>query len=244
MSESDRDLAIDAGATPENVAVVPNGVDIEKFHGGPAPDESNEILYVGSFRHLPNYLAFRELCDVIMPLVWQQLPEATLRVVAGPHHEDYWPGSREVDPRITVHGFVSDVAALYRNCALTVVPLPVSAGTNIKVMETLASERALVTTPIGCAGLDLRHGLDALICDLGPEFAAAICHLLRNPTTCRTLAHHGRKTAEDRFSWESIRDRAAETYETLLGFEESALDPCVSSTRSSLPGNRFSAHQP
>jgi glycosyltransferase involved in cell wall biosynthesis len=245
MSESDRVLAIEAGATPEQVAVVSNGVDIEKFHGGFTPDVSDEILYIGSFRHLPNYLAFRELCDVIMPLVWLQNPNATLRVVAGPHHEAYWPGSHHVDSRITVHGFVSDVAALYRNCALTVAPLPVSAGTNIKVMETLASERALVTTPIGCAGLGLRHGIDALICDLGSEFADAICHLLRNPTTRRTLARHGRKTAEDRFSWESIKDRAAKTYEALVGqvgnLRPNGIRPPAFPT--SLPGNRLSAHQ-
>ncbi len=243
MSETDRDLAIEAGAPSENVAVVPNGVDIEKFHGGPAPADSNEILYIGSFRHLPNYLAFRELCDVIMPLVWRQIPQATLRVVAGPRHEEYWSGPREVDPRITVHGFVSDISLVYRSCALTVVPLPVSAGTNIKVMETLASERALVTTPIGCAGLGLRHGVDALICNLGSDFADGVCHLLRNPTTRRALARHGRKTAEDRFSWESIKDRGAETYAELLGLEESTLETCGPSTTASLPGHRLSAHQ-
>jgi glycosyltransferase involved in cell wall biosynthesis len=219
MSEADRELAIQAG-TPENhVSVVPNGVDIQKYRGAPEPEDSYEILYIGSFRHLPNYLAFRELCDSIMPLVWEDQPRATLRVVAGPNHEAFWKGSRILDPRITVHGFVADVASLYDGCVLTVAPLPVSAGTNIKVMEAMAAERAIVSTPVGSAGLGLRHGVDAMICDLGPPFADAICHLLRNPRVRRSLAQHGRLTAEQRFSWESIKDLAADSYGTLLDTE-------------------------
>jgi glycosyltransferase involved in cell wall biosynthesis len=102
--------------------------------------------------------------------------------------------------------------------------LPVSAGTNIKVMEALASERAIVSTPVGCAGLGLTHGVDALICDLGPAFADAICRLLENPGQRRSIARQGRFTAEERFSWQSIKDVAAESYETLLHTEDAALE--------------------
>ena len=103
--------------------------------------------------------------------------------------------------------------------ALTVAPLPVSAGTNIKVMEAMASERAIVSTPVGCAGLGLRHGVDAMICDLGPGFADAICHLLGNPRMRRSLARQGRLTAEQRFSWDSIKELAADSYYKLLNAE-------------------------
>jgi glycosyltransferase involved in cell wall biosynthesis len=219
MSEADKYLAVKEGASEDQVSVVPNGVDIHKFHGAPEPNGSCEILYIGSFRHLPNYLAFRELCDSIMPMVWRDQPNATLRVVAGPNHEAYWHGSRNLDPRITVHGFVADVAPLYERCVLTVAPLPVSAGTNIKVMEAMASERAIVSTPVGCAGLGLRHGVDAMICDLGPGFADAICHLLGNPRMRRSLARQGRLTAEQRFSWDSIKELAADSYYKLLNAE-------------------------
>jgi hypothetical protein len=131
-----------------------------------------------------------------------------------------------------------NAAALQRNCALTVVPLPVSAGTNIKVMETLASERALVTAP------------DAPVLAYGtawtpssaiwvPGSPTPLCHLLRNPTTRRTLARHGRITVEDRFSWEciKIKDCAAAPTPKLLGLEDGDM------VAGSLPGNRLSAHQ-
>ncbi len=112
---------------------MPNGVDLERAFPDPRSsykDTIEEILYVGSFRHRPNYLGFEELRDNVMPWVWTDFPGIRLRVMAGPEHEKYWTGSRELDPRIIVHGFVEDIAPLYRDCQLVVVPLPVSAGTN------------------------------------------------------------------------------------------------------------------
>jgi len=47
------------------------------------------IVYVGSFRHLPNPLAFERLCGEIMLMVWASFPAALLRVVAGPNHERF-----------------------------------------------------------------------------------------------------------------------------------------------------------
>jgi len=216
MSELDREQVISAGGAPDRTVVVPNGVDLERFSSAGETWTAGEILYVGSFRHRPSYLGFEELCWSIMPLVWRTRPEARLRVVAGPNHERYWTGSMEIDSRITVQGFVQDVALLYRKCALAVVPLPVSAGTNIKLMEALASERAVVTTPVGCAGLSLCDGVDATIRELGPGFAEAICELLENPMKRQVLATQGRRVAEQRFCWNSIADRAAISYEALL----------------------------
>ena len=36
------------------------------------------ILFVGSFRHLPNLLAFEMLRESIMPAVWREFPDAVL----------------------------------------------------------------------------------------------------------------------------------------------------------------------
>jgi glycosyltransferase involved in cell wall biosynthesis len=112
--------------------------------------------------------------------------------------------------------------------------LPLSAGTNIKVMEALACERAIVSTPVGCAGLGLEHGYDALICELGNEFAEGICYLLQNPSIRRALARRGRATAEGRFSWQAIKQLAAESYERLLEGKPSETAPGLTSAGSSL----------
>jgi polysaccharide biosynthesis protein PslH len=216
MSGYDRDQAITEGSIAEQTLVVPNGVDLDRFHCGPETEDRPEILYIGSFRHKPNCLGFDELRHSVMPVVWEQFPDAVLVVVAGPDHEKYWPGSRELDSRITVQGFVSDVVPLYKTCSVVAVPLPVSAGTNIKLMEALSCERAVVSTPVGCIGLNLRDGEDLLVREPGSEFAEGICSLLRDRTRRRRVAAAGRLAAEQRFSWNFIGETAMASYAALL----------------------------
>jgi glycosyltransferase involved in cell wall biosynthesis len=223
MSAQDHVEALRAGSRRERTYVIPNGVDLEKFRALPPASQSDaEIFYVGSFRHLPNYLGFEELRTHIMPRVWEQFPHATLRVVAGPEHEKHWrnalkgAGIPHLDPRIIIHGFVSDLLPLYETAHVVAVPLPLSAGTNIKVMEALACQRAVISTPAGVQGLGLKDESDVIVCGLGEEFADAICRLIGNPALRDEIARRGRKSAEARFSWNAIARDALDAYSLLI----------------------------
>jgi len=212
MSGLDRDRALAEGSPDGGTFAIPNGVDLARFRCPPADPASHRVLYVGSFRHLPNYLAFEELRTRIMPEVWKTLPDATLDVVAGPQHLEHWRGAREVDRRIAVHGFIENLVPLYAAATVVVVPLPVSAGTNIKLMEALSCQRAVVSTPVGCAGLDLQDSRDLLIRDLGPGFARAVSDLLTDAAMRATIANNGLQQARERFSWNAIADDAYRSY--------------------------------
>jgi glycosyltransferase involved in cell wall biosynthesis len=222
MSEQDQDEAVTSGANRQRTYVIPNGVDLQRFRALPPAQGETEVFYVGSFRHLPNYLGFEELRGSIMPLVWEKFPNAVLRVVAGPDHEKHWRNALQgaaiphLDPRIIIHGFVSDLSPLYQTAHVVAVPLPLSAGTNIKVMEALSCQRAVVTTPVGAQGLALRDETDAVICGLGQPFADAICHLIENPLLRDEIARAGRATAEARFGWNAIANDALDVYSLLI----------------------------
>jgi glycosyltransferase involved in cell wall biosynthesis len=224
VSETDRMLAISGGSrSPEQTFAIANGVDTERFRPTPEPAGPPEILYVGSFRHLPNILAFERLRSEIMPLVWQRTPEARLRVVAGPRHDYFWQRfhrdshRRPSDPRIVIHDFVEDLRPLYASATAVAVPLAVSAGTNIKIVEAMAAGRPIVSTHPGCAGLDLSDSNDLLIRDSPAAFAAALCDLLADPALRRRIAAHARQTTEARFSWSAIAEDALRSYRVLLG---------------------------
>jgi len=220
MSEEETAEVVAAGAPAERAWVVPNGVDTERFCPAPeAAPSPAELLYVGSFRHLPNLLGFEHLVREILPRVWRTHPGTRVRVVAGPDHERYWrrrSSSLQTDPRITVHGFVEDLLPCYARAAVVVVPLTVSAGTNIKVMEALACGKSVVSTPVGRQGLGLRDGEEILVAGAPDDFAAAIERLLREPDLRRRLQEQARRAAVERFSWESAALRAETMYRTLI----------------------------
>ena len=101
-----------------------------------------------------------------------------------------------LDPRIMIHGFVEDLRPLYERANVVAVPLEVSAGTNIKVLEAMACGKAIVSTPAGCAGLNLRDGYDIAIRKEWGEFSDMLCALFSDharqprytsPLDCRAL---------------------------------------------------------
>jgi glycosyltransferase involved in cell wall biosynthesis len=227
VSADDRECAIREGSHADRTFVVPNGVDTVRFEPREAPEPSpelfqpelqQEIFYVGSFRHLPNILGFEKLRYEVMPRVWERYPNTRLRVIAGPRHELFsrmfsrTHALQGLDRRIEVHGFVEDLRPFYARASVVVAPLDVSAGTNIKVLEALACGKAIVSTPIGCAGLGLQNGYDALIRSDWASFAHSVCDLLADPEMRSRVASNARRTAEQRFSWTAIEDSAYRSY--------------------------------
>jgi glycosyltransferase involved in cell wall biosynthesis len=192
MSEKDRELLGVSQAT-----VIPNGVDLARYQ--PIPETGGgRILFIGSFRHFPNVTAIRWFLDEVWPL----LPEEfRLTVVAGP---DPAAHAQLPDlPRVEVLGFVADVRPLYHEANLVIVPTQVSAGTNIKVLEAWAMERAIVSTSSGCAGMGASHGETIWIADEPEAFASAIVRLLRDSRARQAIAQAGRAHVQH-FGWEQV----------------------------------------
>jgi ribosomal protein S18 acetylase RimI-like enzyme len=206
MSEQDRALL-----NAPNATVVPNGVDLARF----TPEierPGQRLLFVGSFRHFPNIVAYRFFVEQVWPLLRERLPEIRLTVVAGPDPSVYWNEHTAMsavpsDDRIQLLEFVRDVRPLYIETNLAIVPTLVSAGTNLKVLEAMAMERAVVSTSSGCAGLGLQHGVNVWIADTPQDFAQAIETLLANPDQRQRIATAGRIHAERNFDWRAIGER-------------------------------------
>jgi ribosomal protein S18 acetylase RimI-like enzyme len=202
MSEKDRELL----GVP-NARVIENGVDLDRFQPAPEPP-GKRLLFIGSFRHFPNIVAFRFLTEEILPLT----PDVELTVVAGP---DPWPHWRNLtgtlkpprDPRVRILEFVADVCPLYRDTNVVVVTTLESAGTNVKVLEALAMERAVVSTSSGCAGLGLKHGVSAWISDSAEGLSEGIRTLLEDDGRRQKIAKAGREHARKHFDWKAIGRR-------------------------------------
>lgn len=211
MSEKDRQML---GAA--NARVIENGVDIRRFEPRPEP-RGRTLLFIGSFRHFPNIIAFRFLTEQILPFV----NDCALIAVAGPDPWLHWRNHTGTlrppdDPRLELMEFVADVRPLYHKANLVVVPTLESAGTNVKVLEAMAMRRTVVSTSSGCAGLGLEHGENIWVADQAVDFALAIEKLLNDDDLRARIAQAGRLRVEEHFDWRAIGLRHREMFRELL----------------------------
>ena len=200
--------------------VIENGVDLDRFFPTPEPS-GQRLLFIGSFRHFPNVAAYRFFTERVWPLLRDQFPEATVTVVCGADHLIYWRAFADspeppAEARIRLLDFVADVRPLYQEANLVLAPTTVSAGTNIKVLEAMAMQRAVVSTTSGCAGLGLLHGHSVWIGDTPEAFAAGVATLLGDPERRRQMALAAYFEARRHFDWRAIGDKQRELLRTIL----------------------------
>ncbi len=136
----------------------------------PAPGSGASLLFVGS-NTAPNVDGLRWLFQA----VWPGLSGVTL-VVAGAVR-DAFPAA---PPGVRFTGPVRDLAALYAEAALVLVPLRAGSGLKIKLIEALGHGKAVVATSVALQGIP-ELAVAVAVADTADGFAGAITRLLSDP---------------------------------------------------------------
>lgn len=201
--------AADAGALGSlGTLVVPNGVDVARFHPGPQVHDPR-VVFTGALYTAPNIDGARWFCHEVLPRVRQAVPGVRVDIVgARPTDEVRALGTL---PGVSVHPDVADVAPFLEAARVAVVPLRIGSGSRLKALEAMAAGRAVVGTSIGLEGLDLRPDQDVLLADDTASFAIATIRVLADDTLAGALADAGRATVQARFDWSPIASRFTES---------------------------------
>lgn len=192
--------AEDAALLPRDSTVLPNipfSDSPDWLRPLPSSGQSEALLFVGDLQFPPNRDGLDRFLAKVWPLVRTHRPAATLHIV-GRGLSDVDRAKWAKSPGVNVIGFAEDLAACYRSCAMTVVPIYFGGGTKIKVLESLAFGRAVVTTPQAMRGYAGLPGV--AIADDDSAFAAHVVRLLSDVAERQTMADDGRATVERDFS--------------------------------------------
>ncbi len=181
--------------------VVPNGVDIEYFRPSPGRGDPNSIVFVGVMHYRPNVDAALYFIHEILPHIVRARPNAKFTLVGGGAPEEL---RRLAGPNVVLAGKVPDTRPYVSQAGVLVVPLRMGSGTRLKVLEGLAVGRPLVTTSLGCEGIEAAHGEHLLIADDPLDFARSVLRVLDDAELTASLGRQGRKLVEERYHWSSI----------------------------------------
>jgi glycosyltransferase involved in cell wall biosynthesis len=75
-------------------------------------------------------------------------------------------------------GFVDDLAPLYRNAKVVVIPLQYGAGIKGKMCEALSYASTVVSTSSGAEGLGLKNEVEYLLANNAQDFASQVSRVL------------------------------------------------------------------
>ena len=189
-------------------AVIPNGVDADRFQPAEAPREAETLLFVGTLDYEPNIHGLEWFVAEVMPRLLRERPELRLQI-AGSAPSDR--ALRLAGEGVEVLGPVSDPLPLLQRSSCSIAPLFIGGGTRIKILESLAACCPVVSTPVGAEGLELPPG--ALPMASTPEaFSAAILSQLAAPD-----AERSRSTSDyvrSSYSWDVSAAALLEAWES------------------------------
>ncbi|MCI0682537.1 MAG: glycosyltransferase family 4 protein [Gemmataceae bacterium] len=197
------------------VHTVPNGVDCQRYEHLPRGERTGPpvIVYIGAMSWAPNARAACFLAEEVLPKVRARLQDARLRIVGRDPPEEV---RRLADqPGVEVTGTVPDVVPHLAEAHLLAVPLESGGGTRLKILEAFAAGLPVVSTPVGCEGLQVQHDEQLLIAGRN-EFADGVVAVLGDPDRANQLARQAHTFVKDRYDWRSIGHGACNHLHRLL----------------------------
>ncbi|MGH7807549.1 MAG: glycosyltransferase family 4 protein [Thermodesulfobacteriota bacterium] len=222
----DRSLVVSAleekvlrSANPNvSVSVIENGVDTTLYQPLVDSSHDNALLFVGVMGYPPNIDAVLYFCESIMPLIQDRIPSLKLFIVG---HEPA-PEIRRLAERenVVVTGYVDDVTTYYRQSQVTVVPLRGGGGTRLKILESMALGRPVVSTTLGCEGLNVTDKEDIMIADTPSEFAERVIQLLKDKELRDRIARNARLLVETHYDWKLIGGRLMTLYDNMVNYSK------------------------
>jgi glycosyltransferase involved in cell wall biosynthesis len=213
LTTSTREEHIIGGIVPTPILVAANAVDVDYFRPSGDPLDGNAIVMTGLMHYRPNIDGALFFVREIFPRILACRPKMVFYIVGAGATDEVKQLS---GPNVVVTDTVPDVRPYLSRCAVFVVPLRMGGGTRLKVVEGLSMEKAVVSTSVGCEGIDVAHGEHLLIADEPGAFADAVLQVLENRDMALELGRQGRALVECHYRWETVVERLEGFYDQLL----------------------------
>jgi GT2 family glycosyltransferase/glycosyltransferase involved in cell wall biosynthesis len=186
--------------------------------------QTDGLLFIGGYGHLPNVDAVQWLCTEIMPIVRREIGEMRVTLL-GNNPPPLVVGLRSAT--VDVPGFIPDVEPYFLSHRIFVAPLRYGAGMKGKIGHSLSYGLPTISTSIGAEGFGLRDGEDFLRADDAAEFAAAILRVYSDAALWMRLSENALSALRP-FTSEAISEKLQQILDDVLATEVASAGARVS----------------
>jgi glycosyltransferase involved in cell wall biosynthesis len=189
------------GAVPD-ARVIPNGLDLTYWTRGFPRPHAKSLVFTGVMNYPPNADAAHFLIERVVPQIRARVRDFEVFIVGRyPSPELRAAASRA--PEVVVTGAVADIRPYLERASVFAAPIRFASGLQNKVLEALAMELPVVTTPVVAEGLRVEGAGEppVQVVPNAGDFAGHILELFERDEERARLATEGRKYVEDHFDW-------------------------------------------
>lgn len=191
-----------------NIWVIPNGVDTEYFIPDNKVEKKNIVMLCASMDVTMNINAALQFAKMF-PDIKRKIPDAEFWIVGRNPPKEI--RALNQDKYIKVTGSVDDVRPYYNMSKVIVAPYQFGGGTKLKILEAVAMNLPIVSTSIGCQGIDSSGMSNFSVRNDSMGFTDAVVDILKLDTSeIRKLIGDSSKILEERYSWTSIIQKVNE----------------------------------
>ena len=191
---------------------IPYGVYPEEFTPKYEIEGNPKFYHIGSMNWMPNEEGIRWFIDEVLPKTVEKIPGFVYHL-AGRNMPEWLTTMK--DPHVNVIGEVPDAKAFVADHDVAIVPLLSGSGIRIKIIESMAMGKTVITTRVGAEGILYDEEVNIIIAENKARMVEAIRSINENPQIAVKIGQAARKLIEETYDNRKIIARLLMFYEQI-----------------------------
>ena len=191
---------------------IPYGVYPEAFTPKSDIEGHPKFYHIGSMNWMPNEEGIRWFIDEVLPKTVEKVPTFVYHL-AGRNMPEWLTTLN--NPNVDVIGEVPDAKAFVAENDVAIVPLLAGSGIRIKIIESMAMGKTVITTRVGAEGILYDEEVNIIIAENKAKMVEAIRSINENPQIAERIGREARKLVENTYDNRKIIARLLMFYEQI-----------------------------
>ena len=191
---------------------IPYGVYPEEFTPKSEIEGQPKFYHIGSMNWMPNEEGIRWFIDEVLPKTVEKVPNFVYHL-AGRNMPEWL--TTLSNPNVNVIGEVPDAKAFVAENDVAIVPLLAGSGIRIKIIESMAMGKTVITTRVGAEGILYKEDENLIIAENKAKMVEAIRSINANPDIAVRIGQAARKLVEETYDNRKIIARLLMFYEQI-----------------------------
>lgn len=183
---------------------IPFGVYPEAYTSSYDVDSKPSFYHIGSMNWIPNEEGIRWFIENCLDTVIAKVPDFCFHL-AGRNMPEWLKELK--NPHVDVVGEVPDAKAFVANHNVAIVPLLSGSGIRIKIIESMALGKTVITTMVGAEGILYDEDVNIIIAENKAKMSEAIRRINENPTIAVEIGKAARKLVEEVYDNRKLTQR-------------------------------------